>query len=78
MEKKIKLLAPSCAKVNFIFFELSSKCFNPNHSIPVTDLNEEEAIQFGELMKQTFINHWKEKQNETMDSKRGLSSRKSG
>ncbi len=30
-----------------------------SHSI--TELNEEEAEQFGEMMKQSFIAHWKSK-----------------
>ena len=55
MEKKIKVLPPMMP--NFIKLKID------NSWISVQNLNQDEAEQFGELMKQTFINHWKE-QNE--------------
>lgn len=55
MEKKIKVLPPMMP--NFIKLEID------NSWISVQNLTQDEAEQFGELMKQTFINHWKE-QNE--------------
>jgi hypothetical protein len=65
MEKKFKLSPPASAKVNFIHFELHpgnrQDEFKPNQGIPVSSLTEEEAIEYGELMKQTFIEHWRKK-----------------
>ena len=55
MEKKFKVLPPMMP--NFIKIEID------NGWVPVQNLNQDEAEQFGELMNQTFINHWKE-QNE--------------
>lgn len=34
-----------------------------SEGFPIKDFTEEEAIEYGELIKQTFINHWK-KQND--------------
>lgn len=34
-----------------------------NHSIPISELNEEEAIEFAEMMKQEFLKHWENKRN---------------
>lgn len=64
MEKKFKLLPPMMP--NFLPYETSPRPrqegFKPNENrIPVSDLSESEAIEYGELMKQTFIKHWKQK-----------------
>jgi hypothetical protein len=32
-----------------------------NSSIPIEELNEQQATEFGEMMKQEFIKHWKDK-----------------
>ena len=55
MEKKVKVLPHMMP--NFIKIEID------NSWISVQNLTQDEAEQFGELMKQAFINHWKE-QNE--------------
>lgn len=64
MEKTIKLLPPMMP--NFIFQEMPvrprQEGFKPDEGkIPITDLNEKEAEEYGELMKQTFIKHWRNK-----------------
>jgi hypothetical protein len=63
MERKFKLLPPSMP--NFVFYEVVPKPreggFSSNNKFSITDLTEEEAEEFGELMKQTFIEHWKNK-----------------
>lgn len=66
MEKKFKMLPPMMP--NFISYEVPARPrqegFNPDaNKIPITDLSEEEAEAYGELMKQTFIEHWNKKQN---------------
>ncbi len=33
--------------------------FQLNHSIPISELSEEEANEFGEMMKEEFIKHWR-------------------
>jgi len=52
MEKKIKLLPPANMQ-NHIRIE------NNSATIPITELSEVEAEEYGELIKQTFIAHWK-------------------
>lgn len=66
MERKVKILPPSMP--NFIRMEMKpGKKQDGFHSemgaIPVADLSEQEAIEYGELMKQTFIEHWKKLSN---------------
>lgn len=60
MEKKFKLKPPMMP--NFISVEsgqrLKQEGFASNMTIPVSELSEEEAEEFGELMKQAFIKHW--------------------
>jgi hypothetical protein len=34
---------------------------NLGNSIPIESLSEDEAIEFGEMMKQEFIKHWKDR-----------------
>lgn len=31
------------------------------HNIPIEEMDEHEAEEFGEMMKQEFIRHWKSK-----------------
>jgi len=52
MEKKIKLLPPAHMQ-NHIRIE------NNSATISITELSEVEAEEYGELIKQTFIAHWK-------------------
>jgi alkanesulfonate monooxygenase SsuD/methylene tetrahydromethanopterin reductase-like flavin-dependent oxidoreductase (luciferase family) len=64
MEKKIKLLPPEMP--NFIAVQ-----GNPGKrqdgikigagSIPITDLTEDEAMEYADYIKQTFMNHWRNK-----------------
>jgi len=56
MEFKLKVLAPIMP--NFIPFESPDKS---KVHFPITDFSEKEAIEYGELMKQAFIDHWKKK-----------------
>lgn len=65
MEKKLKLLPPMMP--NFISIERPigqrQDGFNLNFKIDILELSEEEVVEYGELMKQTFIEHWKNKKN---------------
>lgn len=53
MEKPINLLPPIMP--NFIPYEIGAKM----EHISITTLSEKEAIEYGELMKQAFIKHWR-------------------
>lgn len=61
MEKKFELLPPTMP--NFISYKTSPRPrqeginFDAN-KIAIEDLSKEEAEEYGELMKQTFIQHW--------------------
>jgi hypothetical protein len=63
MEKKFKLLPPTMP--NFISYETPVKRRQDgstwNVGLNVSDLKREEAEEYGELMKQTFIKHWESK-----------------
>lgn len=64
MKKEFKLLPPTMP--NFIRYEAPvgrrQDGFNPEHNvIPITELTQSEATAYGELMKQTFIDHWSKK-----------------
>jgi len=56
MEKKFKVMPPLMP--NYIRIERESL---NDLIIAIVDLSENEAEQYGELMKQTFISHWKKK-----------------
>lgn len=62
MEKKIKLLPPSMP--NFISIETPPRPrqwgLQEGYKIRVCELSDTEAEEYGELMKQTFIEHHKE------------------
>jgi hypothetical protein len=62
MEQKVKLLPPMMP--NFISIETPPRPrqegLQEGYKIRVCELTDEEAIQYGELMKQTFIEHHKE------------------
>jgi hypothetical protein len=64
MRKAFKLEPPLMP--NFICYEAQAgkrqDGFNANkNTIPISELSEQEAIEYGELMKQTFIEHWQRK-----------------
>lgn len=64
MEKKIKLLPPT--QINFIHIQQSAGKRQDGikidgGTIPITDLTEEEAYEYGDLIKQEFIKHWRNK-----------------
>jgi len=63
MEKKVKLLPPTMP--NFIRYESLEKSRqrgnNQISGISVSELSKEEAILYGEFMKQEFIKHWEKK-----------------
>lgn len=64
MEKKFEVLPPTMP--NFVRFKnevgLKQDGFKVNDGFPIQKFTAEEAIEYGELMKQTFIQHWKNKQ----------------
>lgn len=59
MEIKVKLLPPMMP--NFIGVETpprpKQEGFQETYKIRVCELSNEEAVEYGELMKQTFIEH---------------------
>lgn len=64
MEKKFEVLPPQMP--NFVRFKkeaaLRQDGFKVDEGFPVKDFTKEEAQEYAELMKQTFIEHWKAKQ----------------
>ena len=64
MEKKFELLPPSMP--NFATFkkekQLRQDGFKVDGGFPIKNFTREEAEEYGELMKQAFIKHWKSKQ----------------
>lgn len=66
MEKKLKILPPIMP--NFARFEQKvgqrQDGFKEPQGIDIKDFTQQEAEEYGELMKQTFIEHWKKKQNQ--------------
>lgn len=66
MEKKFKLLPPTMP--NFLSLEMPAgrreDGIKEAPKISVSDLSKEEALEYGELMKQAFINHWHTKVNQ--------------
>lgn len=67
MTRTITLLPPTMP--NFILYDdgttgTKQDGFNPDkNKIPVENLSKEEAEQYGELMKQKFIEHWAAKRS---------------
>lgn len=56
---------------NFIHYEIPAgkkqDGFKPsNNVIPITELTQSEAAEYGELMKQAFIEHWGRKAMEAV------------
>lgn len=65
MKKKFEVLPPSMP--NFVRFKkevgLKQDGFKVDEGFPIKNFTKEEAEEYAELMKQTFIKHWEEKQN---------------
>lgn len=64
MTKEFRLLPPQMP--NFIRYEAPvgkrQDGFDPDKNvIPITELTQSEAVAYGELMKQAFIEHWEKK-----------------
>ena len=64
MQRILKLKPPQMP--NFFSYELPPRPRQEginigNATIPITEFSREEAEEFGELMKQTFIKHWENK-----------------
>ena len=64
MEKKFELLPPTMP--NFARFKkeagLRQDGFKVDEDFPISNFTKQEAEEYGELMKQTFIAHWESKQ----------------
>jgi hypothetical protein len=64
MIKLFEVLPPSMP--NFVRFKkevaLKQDGFKVDCGFPIKDFAKEEAEEYGELMKQTFIKHWENKQ----------------
>ena len=59
MEKLFELLPPLMP--NYVIFKVNgNKVHEP---IPIESFTRQEAEEYAELMKQTFIKHWENKQN---------------
>lgn len=60
MEKKFEVLPPMMP--NFVRFKkeagLRQDRFKVDEGFPISNFTKEEAEEYGELMKQTFIVHW--------------------
>jgi len=60
MEKRFEVLPPTMP--NFVQFKhetgLKQDGFKVNDGFPIAHFTKEEAEEFGELMKQSFIKHW--------------------
>jgi len=64
MEKRFEVLPPLMP--NFAVFKneagLRQDGFKVSEGFPIKDFTKEEAYEYAELMKQTFIKHWESKQ----------------
>ncbi len=64
MKKLFQVLPPIMP--NFVRFKkeavLKQDGFKVDEGFPIANFTKEEAEEYGELMKQTFIKHWKDKQ----------------
>ena len=60
MEKKFEVLPPTMP--NFVRFKkeagLRQDGYKVDEGVPISNFTKEEAEEYGELMKQTFIAHW--------------------
>jgi hypothetical protein len=66
MEKKFEVLPPTMP--NFVRFKkeagLRQDGYKVDEGFPISQFTREEAEEYGELMKQTFIKHWENKNNQ--------------
>lgn len=64
MEKKFEVLPPAMPDVVYFKQEagLKQDGFKVDDGFPIANFTEKEAKEYGELMKQTFIAHWKKSQ----------------
>ena len=66
MEKKFEVLPPTMP--NFVRFKkeagLKQDGLKVDTGFPIEQFTEQEAEEYGELMKQTFIEHYKKKKNQ--------------
>jgi hypothetical protein len=64
MEKKFKVVPPTMP--NFVRFEKESGLrqdgFKAVENFDIRNFTEAEAVEFGNLMKDEFIKHWKNRQ----------------
>lgn len=64
MKIKFDILPPTMP--NFVRFKqevaLRQEGFKVSEGFPIKNFTKEEAEEYGELMKQTFIKHWEDKQ----------------
>lgn len=63
MEKKFEILPPMMP--NFVRFKkevgLRQDGFKVDEGFPIVNFTKQEAEEYAELMKQTFIKHWQSK-----------------
>lgn len=64
MKIKLEILPPIMP--NFVRFKqeaaLRQDGYKVNEGFPIKDFTIDEAYEYAELMKQTFIKHWEDKQ----------------
>lgn len=60
MNIKFEILPPTMP--NYVRYKqkprLKQDGFKTDNGFPITDFTREEAMEYGELMKQEFIKHW--------------------
>ncbi len=65
MEKKFEVLPPIMP--NYVRFRaepgLRQDGFKVDEGFPIENFTEQEAYEYAELMKNTFINHWRKRKN---------------
>ena len=65
MEKSFEILPPTMP--NFVRFEkpdgLKQDGFKIDEGYDIINFTEEEANEYAELMRKTFIEHWKQRKN---------------
>jgi predicted nucleic acid-binding protein len=64
MNKKFELLPPMMPNYARLKVDgLRQEGFKVDEAYPIKNFTEKEAEEYGELMKQSFIKHWKSKQD---------------
>ncbi len=81
MEKKFRLMPtmmPNFIPVQLGLLSEKQDGFKPTH-ISLAELSEDEAKEYVELLKRTFIEHWRNKTTKTnQHGSKGVASRKLG